>query len=55
MGVHKMLMESVNACDIDVRKDLLNNLVLSGGTTMVEGIAARCGSGTVARPATVID
>ncbi|GLC63628.1 hypothetical protein PLESTF_000057200 [Pleodorina starrii] len=40
-GVHSMLMDSVSCCDIDVRKDLLNNLVLSGGTTMVEGIAAR--------------
>ncbi|GLI68966.1 hypothetical protein VaNZ11_013494 [Volvox africanus] len=40
-GVHNMLMDSINACDIDVRKELLNNLVLSGGTTMVEGIAAR--------------
>ncbi|EFJ51985.1 actin-like protein [Volvox carteri f. nagariensis] len=40
-GIHKMLTDSINACDIDVRKNLLENLVLSGGTTMVEGIAAR--------------
>jgi actin-related protein len=28
-------------CDVDVRKDLYNNVVLSGGTTMFPGIAER--------------
>jgi len=28
-------------CDIDVRKDLYSNIVLSGGTTMFTGIAER--------------
>jgi len=28
-------------CDIDIRKDLLANIVLSGGTTMYAGIADR--------------
>jgi len=28
-------------CDIDVRKELYNNIVMSGGTTMFEGIAER--------------
>lgn len=28
-------------CDVDVRKDLYNNIVLSGGTTMFDGIAER--------------
>lgn len=28
-------------CDIDVRKDLLANIVLSGGSTMFDGIAER--------------
>lgn len=28
-------------CDVDVRKDLYNNIVLSGGTTMFPGIAER--------------
>ncbi len=28
-------------CDIDVRKDLYENMVMSGGTTMYEGIADR--------------
>lgn len=28
-------------CDVDVRKDLYANIVMSGGTTMYEGIADR--------------
>jgi actin len=28
-------------CDLDVRKDLYENLVLSGGSTMFPGIAER--------------
>ncbi|MHC3869057.1 hypothetical protein ACXONR_09680, partial [Streptococcus thermophilus] len=28
-------------CDIDIRKDLLANIVMSGGTTMYAGIADR--------------
>lgn len=28
-------------CDVDVRKDLYGNIVLSGGTTMFPGIAER--------------
>jgi len=28
-------------CDIDVRKDLYANIVMSGGTTMYQGIAER--------------
>jgi actin beta/gamma 1 len=28
-------------CDVDVRKDLYGNIVMSGGTTMYPGIADR--------------
>jgi actin len=28
-------------CDIDLRKDLFNNIVLSGGTTMYQGLSER--------------
>jgi len=35
-------------CDIDVRKDLYSNIVMSGGTTMYEGIAERLNKEVVA-------
>jgi len=41
-GLHELTMQSIKKCDIDVRKDLYENLVMSGGTTMFEGIAERC-------------
>jgi len=40
-GVHKTTYDSIMRCDIDIRKDLYGNIVLSGGTTMFEGIAER--------------
>jgi actin, other eukaryote len=33
--------DSILKCDIDIRKDLYGNVVLSGGTTMLPGIAER--------------
>jgi actin beta/gamma 1 len=40
-GVHKTTYDSIMKCDVDIRKDLYANIVLSGGTTMFEGIAER--------------
>jgi len=35
-------------CDVDVRKELYNNIVMSGGTTMFNGIADRVNKEIVA-------
>jgi len=40
-GIHETCYNSIMKCDIDIRKDLYSNVVLSGGTTMYEGIAER--------------
>ncbi|KAH3777959.1 actin-87E-like [Dreissena polymorpha] len=40
-GVHELLYNSVRKCDIDIRKDLWNNVVMSGGSTMFTGMADR--------------
>ncbi|XP_045209693.2 actin, cytoplasmic-like [Mercenaria mercenaria] len=40
-GTHEQLYNSVMKSDIDIRKDLLSNVVLSGGSTMFPGIADR--------------
>jgi actin-related protein len=40
-GVHELLYTTVQKCDIDVRRELLTNVVLSGGTTMFAGMSAR--------------
>jgi hypothetical protein len=40
-GIHETAYNSIMKCDIDIRKDLYANNVLSGGTTMYPGIADR--------------
>jgi actin len=40
-GIDESLYETIMKCDIDLRKDLFNNIVLSGGTTMYRGIGER--------------
>jgi len=40
-GVHKLTYDSIMKCDVDIRKDLYSNTVLSGGTTMFDKIADR--------------
>ena len=40
-GIHETCYNSIMKCDIDIRKDLYANTVLSGGTTMYPGIADR--------------
>ena len=40
-GIAHMLHESIKKCDIDVRRDLNTNTVLSGGTTTLPRIEDR--------------
>ena len=40
-GIHEITYNSIMKCDVDIRKDLYANTVLSGGSTMFPGIADR--------------
>jgi actin beta/gamma 1 len=40
-GIHDTSFQSIMKCDVDIRKDLYANVVLSGGTTMFPGIGER--------------
>jgi actin-related protein len=40
-GIHLMTFQSIMKSDVDVRRDLYANVVLSGGTTMFPGIGER--------------
>jgi len=40
-GIHKLTYESIQKCDVDIRRDLYTNTVLSGGSTMFTGIDQR--------------
>jgi len=40
-GIHKLTFQSIMKCDVDIRKDLYANTVMSGGTTMFKQIDQR--------------
>jgi actin beta/gamma 1 len=40
-GIHDCTFQTIMKCDVDIRKDLYSNIVLSGGTTMFQGIGDR--------------
>merc|ERR1719150_825447 len=40
-GIERLTYKSILKCDIDIRRDLYGNIVMSGGTTMYDGIPQR--------------
>jgi actin len=40
-GFHELSYNSILKCDVDIRKDLYSNIVMSGGTTMFPGLPER--------------
>ncbi|CCG81414.1 Actin-2 [Taphrina deformans PYCC 5710] len=40
-GLHSLVVNSINRVDLDLRKQLFQNIVLSGGTTMTRGFGDR--------------
>ena len=40
-GIHETTYNSIMRCDVDIRRDLYANIVLSGGTTMFTGLSER--------------
>ena len=41
VGIHEFCHDSIMKCDMDIRKHMYSNIVLSGGNTMFPGIAER--------------
>ena len=44
LGLHELTHNTILDCDLDVRKDLYANIVLSGGTTMFRNLPERLGT-----------
>jgi actin len=40
-GIHQLTFKSIMKCDVDIRKDLYANTVMSGGTTMFDQMSDR--------------
>merc|ERR1712244_127095 len=47
-GIHKLTYDSIMKCDVDIRRDLYENTVLSGGTTMFPNLSDRLNKEIVA-------
>jgi actin-related protein len=41
VGLSRMVLNSIESCDLDVRTNLVNNLVLTGGSTLFQNFAER--------------
>jgi len=40
-GIHQMVFDAISASDIDIRKDLYNNIILMGGNSLLPGFVDR--------------
>ena len=40
-GVPHMILESIQKSDVDIRRELFSNIILTGGTTMMKGFTER--------------
>lgn len=40
-GVHEIVVRAIRRCDVDIRREMFGNVVLSGGTTVIPGLAER--------------
>merc|ERR1712233_242593 len=47
-GIHKLTYDSIMKCDVDIRRDLYENTVLSGGSTMFPNLSDRLNKEIVA-------
>jgi actin-related protein len=40
-GIHSMVTETIRSLPIDLKRDMYDNIILSGGTTLLPGLAER--------------
>ncbi|KAK7364688.1 hypothetical protein VNO80_13429 [Phaseolus coccineus] len=53
VGIHETTHNSTIKCDVDIRKDLYGNIVLSGSSTMFPSIADRMSKITLPCPSSM--
>ena len=41
LGIHEMVYSAIMKCDVDIRKDLLGNIIVGGASTLFPGFADR--------------
>lgn len=41
LGLSDLIVSSINACDVEVRPNLANNVIITGGSSLVQGLSDR--------------
>lgn len=41
LGLHALIQQTVMACDVDVRPNLLNNIIVTGAASLTDGLTDR--------------
>lgn len=41
LGISELIVSSINACDVDARANLANNIVITGGSSLIQGLTDR--------------
>ncbi|KAK3828318.1 MAG: cardiac muscle actin [Benniella sp.] len=41
VGVHEIVFNAIEKCDVDLRRDMFRNIILAGGTTLLPGFTNR--------------
>lgn len=36
-----MIVDSINSCDIDIKKELFSNIIVTGGNSLLNGFCSR--------------
>lgn len=45
MGVTDLVVNTIKSCDIELRKELMQNIITSGGTTLLRGFSDKLHKG----------
>ncbi|ANB14652.1 Arp4p [Sugiyamaella lignohabitans] len=40
-GISDMIIDAINSCDVDIRANLANNVIITGGTSLIQGFTDR--------------
>ena len=40
-GIHHLINDNINMCDIDIKKELYNNLIVTGGNSLLGGFMTK--------------
>lgn len=40
-GIHHMAVDSINLCEVDIKRELYSNIILTGGNAVLDGVGTQ--------------